>query len=82
MLPIPILYSFYCYQWAVTKKAYLLKYLKIIAVCGIFFHIGLGIYNYQNKSLYVNRGKVQEALDKMDYKILGHRRAEAWGHGY
>lgn len=82
MLPIPVIYSFYCYQWLVTKRGAVLKYLKIIAVCGIFFHVGLGLYNYHNKSLYVNRGKVVKALDKMDYKILGQRRAEVWGHGY
>jgi len=82
MLPIPLLYSFYCYQWLVTKKPFVLKFIKIIAICGICFHIGLGRYNFQNKSLYINRKKVQEALNKMDYKILGERRADKWGYGY
>lgn len=82
MLPIPVIYSFYCYQWLVSKKNSLLKYLKIIALCGIFFHIGAGIYNYQHKSLYVNRNKVEEALKKMDHTILGTRRAATWGYGY
>jgi len=82
MLPVPVIYSFYCYQWLITKKPYMLRFIKIIAICGICFHIGLGLYNFQHKSLYLNRKKAQEALIKMEYKILGERRAEKLGYGY
>ncbi|MEI7663422.1 MAG: hypothetical protein WCK34_14535 [Bacteroidota bacterium] len=82
MLPIPVIYSFYCYQWLISKKPVMMRYLKIIVICGLFFHAGLGTDNYRHRSLYLNRAKVQEALDKMDYRILGPRRADTLGYGY
>jgi hypothetical protein len=81
-LPLPLIYSFYCYEWLVSKKAVVLTFLKVILVCGLFFHIGFGIFKYQNRSLYKDRNKVVEALDKMNYKVLGERRADEWGYGY
>jgi len=82
MLPVVLLYSFYCYQWLLSKVPGMAKWLKVLAVCGVVFHIGLGMYNYQHKSLYVNRAKAQDALNKMNYKILGERRADKLGYGY
>ncbi len=82
MLPIPVLYSFYCYQWLVSKKPFVLEYMKIVLVFGICFHVGLGLYNYENKSLYVDRVKVQKAITEKDYTLLGERRAVDWGYGY
>ncbi|SDG37493.1 hypothetical protein [Chitinophaga filiformis] len=82
LLPLPMIYSFYCYEWLVSKKAFVMKLLQIIIISGIFFHIGLGIFNFQHRSLYKDRTKVVEALDKMDYKILGERRSDKLGYGY
>lgn len=82
LLPLPMIYSFYCYEWLVSKKAFVMKLLRIIIISGIFFHIGLGIFNFQHRSLYKDRAKVVEALDKMDYKILGERRSDKLGYGY
>ena len=82
LAPIPIFFSFYCYQWLIAKKSFVLKILKVMAICGIIFHIGLGIYQFQHKSLYKDRAKIVQALDKMDYTILGNRRTDNWGYGY
>jgi hypothetical protein len=82
MLPIPVFYSFYCYQWLITKRQLFLQALKVIALCGLFFHAGLGMYNYRHKSLYVNRARAEQAIAAKDYKILGLRRADTWGYGY
>jgi len=82
MLPVAMFYSFYCYQWLLTKKKVWLKLLKIVVICGILFHIGMDMHNFKTISLYKNRKQVQEAIDKRDYKILGTRRSENWGYGY
>jgi hypothetical protein len=82
LLPLPMIYSFYCYEWLVSKKAFVLKLLKIIVISGLLFHIGLGIFNYQHRSLYKDREKVVKALDQMDYKVLGTRRSDDLGYGY
>lgn len=82
LLPLPMIYSFYCYEWLVSKKAFVMKLLRIIIISGIFFHVGLGIYNFQHRSLYKDRAKVVDALEKMDYKVLGERRSDQLGYGY
>lgn len=82
LFPPILLYAFYCYQWLIEKKPFVLSILKIMAILGLFFHLGLGMYNYEHKSLYKDRQKIQQALDKMDYQILGRRRADDWGYGY
>jgi len=82
MFPLAVFYAFNCYQWLIEKKKIFLTILKVIAVCQVVFHIGLGAYNFKTKSLYKDRGKVVKALDDMDYKILGERRADEWGYGY
>ncbi|NOR88424.1 MAG: hypothetical protein GQ527_12520 [Bacteroidales bacterium] len=82
LLPLSIFYSFYCYQWIISKKAFTLKVLKVAAIIGVVFHFGLGVYNFQYKSLYVDRQKVEQSLQQMDYTILGYRRADGLGYGY
>lgn len=82
LLPLVILYSFYCYQWLLNRKPGMKKLLLIILVAGFFFHLGLALNNYHIRSLYTNRKQVKEAIDKKDYKILGKRRADEWGYGY
>lgn len=82
LFPLSIIYLFYCYDWLVRKKDFVLKYLKVMIVCSVFFHIGLGLYNYKNVSLYKDRDKAVEAISKKDYTILGARRSDNWGYGY
>ncbi len=82
MLPVAMIYSFYCYRWLIAKKKIWGMFIKAAAISGIFFHIGLGIDNYHNKSLYKNSTQAQEGIEKKDYKILGKRRSDDWGYGY
>jgi len=82
LLPLPMIYSFYCYEWLISKKAVALKVLRVVVYCGFFFHIGLAYYNFQHKSIYKDRPKVTEALNKMDYRVLGERRSDQLGYGY
>ncbi|NQY67019.1 MAG: hypothetical protein HRT72_04765 [Flavobacteriales bacterium] len=82
LAPLPIFYSFYAYEYLLDKSKYTLPLLKFILLCGILFHIGLGLYNFQNTSLYTDRVKIVNALENMDYTILGTRRADEWGYGF
>lgn len=82
LFPLALLYSFYCYRWLFAKNKIWAKLFVTAVICGVFFQIGLGIESYQKKSVYLNRAKAQEAIDKKDYKILGLRRSDGWGYGY
>jgi len=82
LLPLPVFYSFYCYDWLWSKFKWW-KYLMYAAVVScLFFYPGLGAYNLSHKSLYVDRQKVVKAIEQKDYRILGNRRADKWGYGY
>ena len=73
LLPLAMIYSFYCWQFLFKRK-----WIKIIAaiflLSGIIFHVALGIHNFKNKSMYINRGKPLKAIQQKDYTILGERR--------
>lgn len=82
VFPMVVFYSFYCHQW-LMKKFKLWKPLMYAAIISaFFFYVSMGIYNYQHKSLYKNRAKVEQAIKEKNYKILGLRRADNWGYGY
>ena len=81
-LPLPVMYSFSCYAWLWNKYKFWKQLMFISIICVVFFYAGAGIYNYKHKSLYKNREKVVEAINKKDYKVLGERRADKWGYGY
>src|SRR6266446_4274732 len=75
-LPIAMLYSFYCWNEFLKKKRWQ-KFVLVFIICGIIFNIGLALNNYSRVSLYVERGKVVEAIKAKDYRILGERRPGA-----
>ena len=75
-LPIAMLYSFYCWNEFLKKKKWQ-KFALVFLVCGIVFNAGLAVNNYSRVSLYVERGKIVEAIRARDYRILGERRAGA-----
>jgi hypothetical protein len=82
LLPLPVWYSFYAYQFFLTKFPKAISYFKIMIVCSLFFHVGLAMYSFHTRSLYLDRGKVEKAIQEKNYKILGNRRADDWGYGY
>lgn len=82
LLPLALFYAFHSYDWLIKNFKYALTVLKVMIVAGVLFHIGLGLYNYKNHSLYKDRDKVVNALEQMDYKVLGNRRSDNWGYGY
>lgn len=82
LLPLPVIYSFYAYQYLLERYPAMLKYFKSMIVCSIFFHIGLAMYSTHTRSLYLDRVKVEKAIEEKNYKVLGNRRADDWGYGY
>lgn len=77
MFPLAILYAFYAYSWLMERKQRIVFIILLtMAVSSLFFHLGLGLYSWQHKSLYKDRAKVGQALQKQDYRILGTRRYE------
>jgi hypothetical protein len=82
ILPLPVMYSFYCYDWLWQQYKHWKTAMYVAVISCFFFYLGLGLYNFSHKSLYKDRAKIQEAIDKKDYKILGKRRPDEWGYGY
>ncbi len=73
MLPLMIIYSFYCWQRLLKPK-----WLKIIAVIFLFsnlmFHLSLTLHNYKFHSMYKNRKSPLEAIQTKNFYALGNRR--------
>lgn len=82
LFPLMIIFTFYCYSRFYYLKPIFKTIFMVIISFSIVFYIGLSINSFKTRSLYVNRQKVQEAINKKDYKILGLRRADNWGYGY
>ena len=72
-LPVAMLYSFYCWKDFLTKKLWR-TFALIVIVSGIIFQIGLAAHNFHRTSFYVDRSRVQQAIDQKDYRVLGERR--------
>ncbi len=71
--PIAMLYSLYCWSEFLKRRAWRV-FAAVFIVCGIIFHTGLMIDNFQRKSLYVNRAIPATALSLRDYRVLDERR--------
>ncbi|MBM3404153.1 MAG: hypothetical protein FJY10_04605 [Bacteroidetes bacterium] len=82
LFPLVVLYTFYCFQRMLKYSRILRTVMLIVIVVGIALHIGIGMFNYHHFSLYKEREKIEQAIDKKDYKVVGLRRADQWGKGY
>jgi len=76
VLPLAMIYSFYCWSGLLVKNGWLL-FTKVFLVCGIIFHTGLALHKFSRESLYVDRNAVQSAIDRKDYTLVGERRTGA-----
>jgi len=73
MLPLAMIYSFYCWQELFTKN-----WIKIMAgiflFSGIMFHVSLGMHNFKFHSMYKNRESPLNAIQKKNIYSLNRRR--------
>jgi hypothetical protein len=74
--PVVMLYSLYCWNRYLTRPGWR-KFAAVFLVSGLIFDLGLAVNNLHRQSLYIDRGKVQAAIDARDYRILSERRAGA-----
>ncbi len=82
LLPLPMYYSFHCYEWLFARSRKWLTLFEAGVVCGFLAAGGLGLHNLRHHSLYLDRPRVEQAIADRDHTQLGHRRAERWGYGY
>lgn len=82
VMPLPIFYSFYAYQWLLSMRHWALNFIKVCVFSMILFSFGLSLYNLNHKSLYLDREKVVKAIEEKNYQVLGERRADVWGYGF
>ncbi|MDQ2975613.1 MAG: hypothetical protein M3R69_09420 [Acidobacteriota bacterium] len=74
--PVAMLYSLYCWNDFLKRRRWQ-KFALVFIICSIIFEIGLAVNNFRRASIYVDRGRVAEAIKARDYHILGERRAGA-----
>jgi hypothetical protein len=74
--PVAMLYSLYCWTPFMAKKKWR-TVAGALLLCGLIFHVGLACSNLRRVSLYVDRGKVSEAIRSKDYHQVGERRPGA-----
>ena len=72
-LPIPMIYSLYCWNRFLKSKRWQMFAMVFIA-CGVIFHFGLALHNRPLISVYTQRALVESAIANQDYRILGERR--------
>lgn len=76
VLPISMMYGFYCWNDFVKRKVWR-TFALIVIVSGIVFQAGLALHNYESASLYLDRARIRQALDNRDFRIVGERRPGA-----
>jgi len=71
--PVVMIYSLYCWAPYLNYPGWR-KFAAAFLVSGLIFNTGLAVYNLRRQSLYLDRGKVEAAIDAHDYQLLGERR--------
>lgn len=74
MFPFVMIYSFYCWQ-PLFRIKWINKFSVFFLLSVIIFQITMALYNFKNKSMYINRERPLKAIHQKDYTILGERRA-------
>ena len=75
-LPLAMIYSFYCWSEFLTRRGWQL-FAKLFLLSGIIFSATLAVHKFSQQSLYLDRTKVQSAINLKDYRIMGERRSGA-----
>jgi hypothetical protein len=73
VLPVPFLYSLYCYAFFL-KGARWLAFAALVLVSGVVANTALAARSYREHSLYRDRDLVVKAIAERDYRVLGTRR--------
>ena len=76
MMPIALLYALYAWERLLLKSSWQ-RFATAAIACSIIFHAGLALRNFRNTSIYADRERIVEALEKKDFRIVGERPAGA-----
>jgi len=71
--PVAMLYSLYCWS-PFLRNRWWQKFALAVVGCGIVFNVGLALHNFRTTSLYVDRARIGEAINRKDYHLVGERR--------
>jgi hypothetical protein len=71
--PLAALYGFYCWDSFLRRRGWRL-FAAVFLACGLLFHAGLAAHNFARVSLYVDRAKVETAINEKNPALLGERR--------
>lgn len=74
--PLSMLYGLYCWDEYLARPFWR-RLAAVVIVCGIVFHLGLAAHNYSHVSLYLEREKIGDAIEGMNYHLLDERRPGA-----
>lgn len=75
-LPLSMLYSLYCWDRYLVKQRWR-KFAATVIICGIIFHLGVAVHDYSRISIYIDRNKINEAIENKNYHSLDERRSGA-----
>lgn len=82
LYPVSLIYSMYCYQYIFQKRPRLFRIVFIgVLLSGVVYMTGLARYKYMFESLYLNREKIQKAIDEKDYTLAGTPFVNKWIDG-
>jgi hypothetical protein len=73
-LPVATLYAMYCWN-LYARRAWFRRFAALALVVNVVFHAGFALGKAPERSLYLDRGLVQQAIDRRDDRLLGNRRA-------
>jgi hypothetical protein len=76
MIPIVLLYALYAWERWLVKSSWQ-RFAAAAIACSIIFHAGLALRNLPATSIYEDRARIVEALEKKDFQIVGERPAGA-----
>ena len=72
MIPVALLYALYAWERLLAKSRWQ-RFAAAAIACSIIFHAGLAFRNLRTTSIYADRDRIVEALEKKDFRIVGDR---------
>ena len=76
MIPMALLYALYAWE-RLLVKSFWQRFAAVAIACSIIFHAGVALRNFRTTSIYADRDRIVEALEKKDYRVVGERPAGA-----
>lgn len=82
VFPISMAWSLVVYERFFQSNRWWKTMFGGLLVANLLFHAGVGYHNFGVRSLYLDRPKIERAIESKNWEILGIRRADEWGKGF